>query len=323
MHCKAVCVAIYDYAPQADEELKLTEGDILLVTENEEDPDWWTATIKSADTFADASSGLVPASYLQEAEPTAHVVALYEYAATSPDELTFPEDARLNVYDTSDPEWWFAKYGDSVGLIPATYVEPAPGSGQGGGSNDAHAHAPPPLPEPIHEPVPDAPEHHSGPSQEEAESQKKQLLSALGGFGFEKPKSAAPKVSKENLGPEGINYYSVTQVDKKKKKSSRKGFLGVSDEYAVILVSDLKSKEILAKWDMAEISKFSEKKNKKLILEVGGEEQQFEAEKHDVLALLARLQSLDDKVRNRGSSSKVPFQTDFHHAAEVTKAWYE
>ncbi|KAJ3154314.1 cytoskeletal protein binding protein [Geranomyces variabilis] len=308
MECKAVCVALYDYVPQADEELALTEGDILLVTENQEDPDWWTATVKPSDTFADKRSGLVPATYLEEAPPASWVVSVYSYAAASGDEISFPEDARIAVYDTSDPEWWFAKYGDSVGLIPATYVEPEGGAGAAGVQPPQQpvGHEPPAEPTPhALEPAPAVLSH------EEAEAQKKQLLSALGGFGFEKPKSSSTRASKENVGADDINYYPVTEVDKKKKKNNRKGFLGVSDDYVVYFVSDQKSKDTLAKWEMAAISKFSEKKQKKLLLEVAGEEIQFEGEKHDILALHGRLRSLELKRTNilptpNGPSHGVP-----------------
>ncbi|KAJ3162752.1 cytoskeletal protein binding protein [Geranomyces michiganensis] len=294
MECKAVCVAQYDYLPQADEELALKEGDILLVTENQDDPDWWTATVKPTDTFADKRSGLVPATYLEEAVPASWVVSLYPYAAASGDEISFPEDARIAVYDTSDPEWWFGKYGDSVGLIPATYVEP-----EGGAETSGQPPEQPVVHETPAEPTPTAPAPAPAAlSHEEAEAQKKQLLSALGGFGFEKPKSTSARGSKENMGASDVIYYPVTEVDKKKKKNNRKGFLGVSDDYNVYFVADPNSKDILAKWEMAAITKFSEKKQKKLLLEIGGDEIQFEGEKHDILALHGRLRSLELKRTN-------------------------
>lgn len=57
--------------------------------------------------------------------------ALYDYAATAEDELTFTEDALLYVLEADDDEWWKAKLktGDDdddegpVGLVPANYVE--------------------------------------------------------------------------------------------------------------------------------------------------------------------------------------------------------
>lgn len=49
---------------------------------------------------------------------------------------------------------------------------------------------------------------------EQAQNQKQQLLSALGGFGFDKPKSI-PKEVPEQLGPENISYYGVTVLSLK------------------------------------------------------------------------------------------------------------
>ncbi|XP_065337231.1 osteoclast-stimulating factor 1-like [Cloeon dipterum] len=52
------------------------------------------------------------------------VRALYAYTAQSADELTFQEGDVLYVFDQiTDPNWWKAKCGSNIGLIPSNYVE--------------------------------------------------------------------------------------------------------------------------------------------------------------------------------------------------------
>lgn len=49
--------------------------------------------------------------------------AIYSYAATSDEELSFEEGDTLSIVDSSDESWWKAERGGFVGLVPATYVE--------------------------------------------------------------------------------------------------------------------------------------------------------------------------------------------------------
>ncbi|KAL5004340.1 hypothetical protein ScPMuIL_017796 [Solemya velum] len=51
------------------------------------------------------------------------VRAIYHYEAQQADELTFDEDDTLYIMDQSSPDWWKAKCGNKVGLIPSNYVE--------------------------------------------------------------------------------------------------------------------------------------------------------------------------------------------------------
>jgi hypothetical protein len=55
--------AIYDYAPQGDNELALNEGDVLMVLEKSADDDWWKAKKKGLEDEegeADEPEGLIP-----------------------------------------------------------------------------------------------------------------------------------------------------------------------------------------------------------------------------------------------------------------------
>lgn len=65
MHCRLVARALYDYAPQTEDELLVKEGEMLLITDDS-DPDWWHASQKPVDTFAEVQHGLVPATYVEQ-----------------------------------------------------------------------------------------------------------------------------------------------------------------------------------------------------------------------------------------------------------------
>lgn len=48
--------------------------------------------------------------------------ALYDYTAQGPDELSFKENDIIYVLDMiSDQNWWKAKIGNQIGLIPSNY----------------------------------------------------------------------------------------------------------------------------------------------------------------------------------------------------------
>jgi hypothetical protein len=58
--------ALYDYAPQAEGELQISEGDLLYVLEKSEDDDWWKAKKKASEDEEDEPSGLIPSNYIEE-----------------------------------------------------------------------------------------------------------------------------------------------------------------------------------------------------------------------------------------------------------------
>lgn len=49
--------------------------------------------------------------------------ALYDYSRQTDEELSFPEDATLDVYDTTDPEWTLVALNGEYGFAPANYIE--------------------------------------------------------------------------------------------------------------------------------------------------------------------------------------------------------
>lgn len=57
--------ALYDYAPQSEGELAITEGDLLYLLEKDED-DWWKAKKKASADDDDEPVGLIPNNYVEE-----------------------------------------------------------------------------------------------------------------------------------------------------------------------------------------------------------------------------------------------------------------
>jgi actin cytoskeleton-regulatory complex protein SLA1 len=57
--------AIYDYAPQGEGELAITEGDILYVLDKGEDG-WWKAKKKASGDDDEEPVGLIPNNYIGE-----------------------------------------------------------------------------------------------------------------------------------------------------------------------------------------------------------------------------------------------------------------
>ncbi|KAI0531799.1 hypothetical protein GGR58DRAFT_214601 [Xylaria digitata] len=115
--------AIYDYAPQSEGELAISEGDLLFVTEKSQEDDWWKAKKKANVDEEDEPVGLVPNNYVEEAKPVGQARSLYEYTRQTDEELSFPEDAPLRVYDVSDSDWILVGFESEFGFVPANYIE--------------------------------------------------------------------------------------------------------------------------------------------------------------------------------------------------------
>lgn len=119
----AICTAIYDYKPQSTGELEIDEGELLYILEKSTDDDWWRAKKKAAGDDEDEPEGLIPNNYVQDAKPTHSAKALYDYSRQTDEEVSFSEDAPLDVYDTSDPDWTLVGLNGDFGFAPANYIE--------------------------------------------------------------------------------------------------------------------------------------------------------------------------------------------------------
>jgi hypothetical protein len=58
--------AVYDYEPQGEGELSITDGDLLYVLEKDGEDDWWKAKKRANADDDDEPVGLVPNNYVEE-----------------------------------------------------------------------------------------------------------------------------------------------------------------------------------------------------------------------------------------------------------------
>ena len=119
----AICTALYQYEPQASGELDLREGELLYILEKSTDDDWWKARKKAEGDEEDEPEGLIPNNYVEEVIPAQSARALYDYTRQTDEEVSFTEDASLDVYDTSDPDWTLVGINGDFGFAPANYIE--------------------------------------------------------------------------------------------------------------------------------------------------------------------------------------------------------
>ncbi|KAF7301643.1 hypothetical protein MIND_00729800 [Mycena indigotica] len=230
-HYLAVLKAQYDYEPDAgaDDEIAIKDGQILFLKERV-DQDWWKVKIKGETQEEDTPVGLVPAAYVEPAEHSSVVKALYDYEASAPGELTITEDQILVAFDADD-EWLLVQTdedGGKAGYVPANYVE----------SYNGEEEDQPAAPQIV---VPDSP-----------------------------PKPAyvdpATRVASSKITADDIKTWSVSEVDKKGKK--KKGTLGVGNG-AVFFASEA-DKTPVQKWQTAHIQDITVEKSKHIHIDVGG-----------------------------------------------------
>jgi hypothetical protein len=125
--------ALYDHDPQAgvdtngEAELAIKTGDLLYIVEKDADANWWKARKKAADEEEDEPEGLVPKTYIQEAEPIGKARALYEYTRQTEEELSFSDGAILDVFDASEQDWTLVGLNGDFGFVPANYIDFQPG----------------------------------------------------------------------------------------------------------------------------------------------------------------------------------------------------
>jgi actin cytoskeleton-regulatory complex protein SLA1 len=62
--------ALYDYAPQAEGELQIAEGDLLYVLDKSGEDDWWKVKKRAAAEDDEEPTGLVPNNYVEEVSAT-------------------------------------------------------------------------------------------------------------------------------------------------------------------------------------------------------------------------------------------------------------
>ena len=60
---------------------------------------------------------------LIKAKPISKAKALYDYTKQTDEEISFPEEAHLDVYDDSDPDWTLVGHNGQYGFAPTIYTE--------------------------------------------------------------------------------------------------------------------------------------------------------------------------------------------------------
>ena len=119
----AICTALYDYQPQGAGELDIREGELLYILEKSTEDDWWKARKKAGEDEEDEPEGLIPSNYVEDVTPSHSAKALYDYSRQTDEEVSFSEDAAIDVYDISDPDWTLVGVNDEFGFAPANYIE--------------------------------------------------------------------------------------------------------------------------------------------------------------------------------------------------------
>lgn len=132
--------ALYDFMSDEPDDLPLVVGDVLKLTTCPPDEDWWSGELVST-----GRAGMFPQTYVKkidapvekkvEEEPAesgggapkllaATCLALYDYAGSATDELTFKAGETLIITGEVDG-WYLGKNstGDKVGIFPSNYVE--------------------------------------------------------------------------------------------------------------------------------------------------------------------------------------------------------
>lgn len=161
--------AVYDYAPQSEGELTLTEGNLLYILSKDGGDGWWKAKKKANGDDEEEPEGLIPENYVEEAQPSSHARSLYEYTRQTDEEISFPDDAKLAIYDSSDDDWVLAGYEGEYGFAPANYIDlDGAEAGAAGAAAAAHEEVeddePPPPALPTRHPVTDYADDYDAPS---------------------------------------------------------------------------------------------------------------------------------------------------------------
>ncbi len=132
---KSFAKVLYSYSASAPGEMSLMEGETITVL-GKSNNDWWQGEgsqgkgefpsnyveILSSDSFASSSKpSLAPRPTFPSTKMM--VRALYDYDATTTDELSLKEGNEIQVLDSLDGDWWIGEYKGKKGSFPSNYVE--------------------------------------------------------------------------------------------------------------------------------------------------------------------------------------------------------
>ncbi|KAM0752107.1 hypothetical protein T439DRAFT_379225 [Meredithblackwellia eburnea MCA 4105] len=109
---------LYAYEGQRSEDVSFGENVVIVANPAKDgQSSWWFGNV-----VATGAKGWLPKEYVEEfhVQPAK---ALYDYIATSADELSFVEGDELSIIESVDSNWWKAEKDGLVMIVPATYVE--------------------------------------------------------------------------------------------------------------------------------------------------------------------------------------------------------
>lgn len=109
--------SLYAYEAQRKEDLTMAENLVIVAHPSKLDDDWLYGTIE-----ATGKAGAFPKNYAEEIF-VKWGKALYDYPASSLDEVSMVENDRVAVVDRSDPDWFRVEHEGRIGLVPGAYVE--------------------------------------------------------------------------------------------------------------------------------------------------------------------------------------------------------
>ncbi|CAG8660532.1 5522_t:CDS:2, partial [Acaulospora morrowiae] len=306
---KNICIALYDYSAQDSEEISFKEDDILYILEND-DEEWWKAKLKIAneegEEGADGPIGVVPSNYIQEAECSAVMKALYDYDAQSDEELTFKENDILYLYEKDDPNWFLVKLNDVFGFVPAGFVE-------------------------EFSPDEDEQPSESQPGKQKSFSDAISNASEQNGNYVDPLKVYARKVAhQKSSGPFEVKTWSVSEYSSDKKKKKKKGTLSIGGDK--IFYASESDKAPVRQWNINELSDVKYEK-KRITISFSGEKAakfDFNTSKGDAEAIhnkiqesLARLELPTVKLDTPSRSSTHQVQGDDVEYEEAYEEAYE
>ncbi|TFK28770.1 hypothetical protein FA15DRAFT_664822 [Coprinopsis marcescibilis] len=228
-HYLAILKASYDYTPQSDDEIGVKEDQLLFLIERT-DEEWWKVKVKGNGQDDEGPVGLVPAAYVEQAEHSSLVKAVYDYEPTAPGELGIKEDDVLRLFE-SDGDWILAQSHstDGAGYVPANYVEES--------SEEQPTRAAPQIV------IPDSPPRPSSTYVDPAD-----------------------RVASHKITADDIKTWSVSELDKKGKK--KKGTLGIGR--GSLFFASESDKTAVQKWQTSDVSEVTSDKPKHVQIVIGG-----------------------------------------------------
>ncbi|KAM9156493.1 intersectin-2 isoform 3-T4 [Pangshura tecta] len=119
------------YAASGTEQLSLAPGQLILILKKNPSG-WWQGELQARGKKR--QKGWFPANHVKLLGPTSErttpaalsvcqVIAMYDYAATNEDELSFSKGQLINVLNKDDADWWQGEISGVTGLFPSNYVK--------------------------------------------------------------------------------------------------------------------------------------------------------------------------------------------------------